>query len=346
MKNIVQITLLDRQDIYRMRCLGKSLREIAKVVNKAASSIKREIERNGAQSRQERRQKYWFQAALAQERMLLRRCRKRPRMRLKNMRVRRYVEQKLTGERIKGKLYPGLSPELISERISIDLAGESISHEAIYQWIFIEARHLIQYLERLGRYRRRRKRTENLGRKSNDLGTKIHISNRSDEANERKEFGHHERDCIVSCKEGRSALHACQERKTRHLSGRKIPDLKAESGKAAVVEMLRDRPLAARLSVAQDNGSENYKVESIEKILVGTKIFWCTPHAAWERGGIERANRTLRKVFSKGTNFDEVTEEEVQDAIWWYNNRPMTVLGGYTPQEMYDEEMTNLKKAA
>jgi IS30 family transposase len=260
------------------------------------------------------------------------------------MRIRYYVEQRLKGKYINGRYHPGLSPELISKRISIELPGESISHEAIYQWVLVEAKHLIKYLDRLGKYRRRRKRTENIGRKRISE-TKRHISARPEEANKRTELGHIERDAIESCKEGRSAVLNSVDRKTRYLRATLIADLKAKSGKDATIRMFRSEPQEAMRTMTNDNGSENGEQASIEAVL-GVEVFYCTPYAAWERGSVERANRTLRRIFPKGTNFDEVTEQDLQLAVQWYNNRPMKLLNGKTPAEAYQEELLKLKKAA
>lgn len=344
MKKKPQLNMLDRHDIYRMKQYGYSLRKIGRMLHRAPSTIKREIERNGPRSRQERRQKWWVQSALAQERMILRRARVRPRMRLKNMRIRRYVEQKLKGRVVNGKYYPGLSPELISTRISIELPGESISHEAIYQWILIEAKHLIKYLEKLGKYRRRRKRTELVGRKET-FENKKHISERPKEANKRLEIGHIERDAIESCREGTSAVLNSVDRKSRYLRARIIADLKAVNGRDATIEMLRSEPKVARRTITNDNGSENGRQDSIERVL-GVEVYNCSPYAPWQRGSVERANRTLRRIFPKGTNFDEITEEELQIGVDWYNNRPMKILKGKTPAEVHQEELLKYKKAA
>jgi len=262
-------------------------------------------------------------------------------MRLKNMRIRRYVEIQLQGQWVEGRYYPGLSPEQISLRIERDLPGEKISHEAIYQWIFSEARHLIGYLERLGKYRRRRSRTENVGRKRKLKEAKRHISERPEGANDRSELGHIERDAIVSARGGRAAILNSVDRKTRYMRALRIADLTAESGKEATIEMLRDEPRVACRSVTNDNGTENGGEASIEAVL-GIDIFTCTPYAPQERGSVERANRTLRRVFPKGTDFDEVSDEEVLLAVEWYNNRPLAILKGDTPSEAHQAELERL----
>lgn len=343
-KEINHLCLLERQELYRMWGIGWGIRRIARALGRNPTTILREIERNGPSNRLERRQPWYLQAVRAQERMLARRHTKRPRLRLKSMRIRNYVSEKLVGKKIGDRLFPGWTPEQIANRLPIDLPGKSISHEAIYQWIFTEATEFICCLERLGKYRRRRKRTENLGRKVKRNEDKQHISERPAAANDRSEFGHCERDSVVSAHPGKSALHNCLERKTRHLRATKIPNLSAQSGKQAVIRLFREQPPQARRSFTNDNGPENGEAHSIQ-LALGSEIYWCTPHAAWERGSIERANRTLRRIFPKGTNFDLVTEADVDNAVCWYNNRPMKVLGFRTPQEAYTEEIKLLANA-
>jgi IS30 family transposase len=348
----VKITLISRQDIYKMRSVGKSLREIAEYIGCDHSAISRELKRNGPRDKRERRSPWWVQAKLAQDRAEARKNKPRKkRIKLKSQEIQNLVIELITPKEVilpngKKLTLPGLSPQQISIEVSKRLPGQSISHEAIYQWIFSDARGLIPCLERLGAYKRRRKRTENVGRKRKRPATpKKHISDRSIAAESREEFGHRERDSIVSCKGGSGAIQNITERKTRYLTLVKLSDLTAKSGREATIRGLRNEPIESVKSIANDHGPEHQEWESVEKTL-GTEVLFCTPHASQERGSNERLNRTIRKVYPKGTNFEHVNDEELQIVGDWYNNRPLLVLGGNTPKEAYEEEIQKLKLAA
>jgi len=344
----IKISLISRQDIYKMRSEGKSLREIGEYLGCDHSAVSRELKRNGPRDRKEGRQPWWIQAKVAHDRAEARKKIPRSkRLKLKSIEVQKLVVELITPKEVilsdgRKLTLPGMSPKQISMEISKRLPGMSISHEAIYQWIFSDARELIPHLEKLGAYRRRRKRTENVGRKRKRPATpKKHVSERSLVGENREEFGHRERDSIVSCKEGRGAIQNITERKTRFVVLTKLDDLTAKSGREATIRTLRNEPLGSVLSIANDHGSEHQEWESVEKTLA-TQVLFCTPYASQERGSNERANRTIRKVYPKGTNFEAVKDEELKIVSDWYNNRPLVVLNGKTPKEAYDEELIRL----
>jgi IS30 family transposase len=350
-----RIDLISRQDIYQMRERGKSLREIGKQTGFHYSSISRELMRNGPRDRREECAPACVQASLAQKRAEKRqRVERRPRMRLKCPEIRQLVSELIKPEvRIlsngKQLILPGLTPEQIAAEVPKRLPGKSISHEAIYQYLLLVARELIQYLPKLGSCRRRRTRTEKVGRRKLRQAAvpKKHISQRPAAAETLEEFGHYERDAIVSCRGGEGGLQNIIERKSRYAKLRKLERLDAKTGREATIEALRfeAQRLKTVRSITNDNGSENLEWASIEKIL-GTEIYFCTAYAAYQRGINERSNETFRKVFPKGTNFADISAEEVAIVEAWYNNRPLGVLKYRTPKQVYDDEIALLGQKA
>ena len=151
-----KLTLIERQQIYRLRELCFGIREISRILNRAPSTVSRELRRNRPPGY---RWDSWSKAKYAHDLAL--KCRRKPRfrLRLKNFRIREYARE---------KLIIGWTPELIAGRISLDIAGESISHEAIYQYIYEEERSLIGFLPIAGkrgrapRARRKRRRPARL----------------------------------------------------------------------------------------------------------------------------------------------------------------------------------------
>jgi len=351
MKKKVPITLIRRQDIYMMRRDGKSLRDIALVVGCDHSAVSKELKRNGPRTSAERRAPAWAQAKLAHDRAEARKNEPRKkRVKLKSLEIQNLVVELITPQVVELKdgrtvTLPGLSPKQISMEVKKRLPGMSISHESIYRWIITDAPHLIPHLEKLGAYKRRRKRTEKVGRKRRQAAApKKALSERVPQAESRAEFGHRERDSIVSCAGGKGGVQNIIERKTRFMTLAKLDDLTAESGRVATIRSLRSEPPLSVLSIANDHGPEHQKWQSVEKVL-GTSVLFCSPYAAHERGSNERANRTLRKVYPKGTDFKDVTNEEVQIVAAWYNDRPLAVLGGRTPREAYEQEIRDLPPA-
>ena len=181
-KEYKQLTVEEREKIALLKGWGKSIRGIARLVGRDHSTISRELRRNHCPVN-------WTvyrpsRAQLSAEKRN-RAARKHPR--LKEDRIRSYVEEKL-------KL--GWSPEQISGRLEIENPPLRISYEAIYQWLYSEAKHLIVYLAR--RHRRRYKRPACRKHQSLRIPRRIGIDQRPQEINQRQSFGHWESDSMVS----------------------------------------------------------------------------------------------------------------------------------------------------
>lgn len=338
-----QMNLSDRQFLYMMKQDQVSIRRTADFLDREPSTISRELKKNGPQNRAERRISFWEQAKLAQTRVELRRHRTRGRrFRIPDAAIRKYIVEKLKPQEVNGKKLWGWTPKMISARISGELPGKSISHETIYAWIHFEARHLLYYLIKLSKYKRRKSRSEKLGRKKN-FGQQTSkgrpISERPEHVLQNNEFGHVERDCMVSCRGGKAALMNFIERKTRYMFLVKLENLTSAEGRKAAIKVLRDLDWLSTMT--NDNGTENGDADWIE-IATGVLVYRCDPYSPHQRGINERANGTIRKVLPKGTNFDNITAEDVKIIQDWYNNRPLGVLGYLTPQEALDKELAAL----
>ena len=144
MKSRKKLSLVERQQIYMFQEQGYGIREISRRVRRNASTISRELKRN-------RPPGYnwdsWSKAKYANDLAMKRRRKPRFRLRLKNLRIRRYVSEKVE---------LGWTPELISGRIGMELVGEEISHEAVYQYVYQDARELIEHLPVAGKRGRAR----------------------------------------------------------------------------------------------------------------------------------------------------------------------------------------------
>ena len=328
-----KLTLVERHWIYKHQNEGCGVNEIARRVNRSPSCISRELRINKPPP-------YctdaYSKAKAAHDRATTRRDQpRRGRVRLKGVAVQSIVQKAIKAKK---------TPEKVSARLLLE-NGISLSHEAIYRWIYEVQRDLIQYLTRQGRrYRRNaRKRSRALRQPA---APKLSIEKRSKAANERSEFGHWEVDTIVS-KQSTACLLVLQERLSRYFFVVKLPACSADEARSAVIRLLL--PLCKDdmvKSLTCDNGPENWGHDEISRAL-GLPVYFCHPYCSSERGGVENRNGVLRRFFPKKTNFDLVSNEEITQVWDDLVNRPMRCLGYLTPYEIFHQTFVPiLEKAA
>ncbi len=174
------------------------------------------------------------------------------------------------------------------------------------------------------------------------------IENRPKEVKDRETFGHWEMDSVIGKRGSKAALVVLTERLTRYGLVFKVPDHTMES----VVRVL-DR-LERRMgkdfrqvfqSITVDNGSEFQDCAGMERSLrrrtPRTRIYYCHPYSASERGSNENMNRIVRRFFPKGTSFDEVTAAQVAQAENWMNSYPRAILGWRSAGALFEEHLAN-----
>ena len=302
-----------------------SLRTIAKGLNRSVSSVSRELKRNFPQEHKV------YTPRLAHERALVKRkCRGR-KDRLKNETIRSYVVSHLKQK---------WSPEQISGRIKLDL-NANISHEAIYQFIYSRVRNGSNLtkpgLEDLRPYlrRRRRIRLPHGARKCQRIfKTKgISIDERPIMVNERKRIGDWEGDSVES-KNHKPGINTLVERKVGLVFISRLKNKTSSATTKAMTDRFRLVPENLKLTVTLDNGFENSDWKGIEK-ETGLKCYYAHPYHSWERGTNENTNGLIRDYFPKKTDFDLITDEEIQWVEYQLNNRPRKRLGWRTPLEVW-----------
>lgn len=172
------------------------------------------------------------------------------------------------------------------------------------------------------------------------------IENRPEEIKKRESFGHWEMDSIMGCKGSQKALLVLTERRTRMGIVVLLEDHTAASVVRAINRLERRMgKLFYKLfkSITVDNGCEFQDFEGIEashkRKGKRTIVFFCHPYSAYERGSNENMNRLIRRFFPKGTNFDNVTKEQVAAAERWVNNYPRRLLGWNSAADLFDEEI-------
>lgn len=294
---------------------GKSARHIARILRRSPSSICREIHRNA------RRRGYFARAA--QDRAASRKSAASRRPRLKSPRLRSYIDAKL---RLRW------SPELIAGRVRLDLPGFSISHEAVYQWIYAQARHLIRFLPKVHRKRMRRGYVKGKHSKPRIPG-RTPISKRPASVALRRVPGHWEVDTVGNYKTRRVLL-VIHERKTRLTKLRILARRGSAELRRSLVAALRSLPPSLRRSLTFDNGTENCDHLLINDTL-GTRSFFCAPFHSWEKGSIENSNGILRLVIPKSYNLNGLSHARLRQIERWLNSRPKKCLAFRTPAELF-----------
>jgi IS30 family transposase len=189
-------------------------------------------------------------------------------------------------------------------------------------------------------HRRRRKKTGRRVNRSKPQG-RVPITARPQGASDRTEFGHWEGDSIIGATK-HAAIRTEIERKTRYLMARLVPGTTSQGALDAQLSMFKPLPKAARKSTCCDNGPEHAKWVDLKRKL-GAMTYFAAPCHSWERGANERANGLIRRYWPKRTNFEQVTPQELQDAVNEINNRPMAILGYLTPAEAFQTELDQLK---
>ncbi len=322
------LNIWEREKIQELLWQKKSVRFIAKELMRPPSSISREIKRNKPPIQGNDTPR------LANERALLKRKSRGRKLRLKSLFIRRYVV---------GHLKTGYSPEQIAGRLHLEHPKESISHEAIYQYIYhlvyrggdgyMKPHHpdLRRYLKR--RHKRRVKQGVRKGQRIfRHKGASIEL--RPKEAERRKTIGHWEGDSMVS-KKSRVGLNTLVERKTGLVLISKIKDKSMQETATTVVRPLQSLP---RKTLTLDNGTENFGYDLIEQEL-HISCYFAHPYCSGERGTNENTNGLIRWYFPKGTDFATIPDEMIHSVEVALNNRPRKRLGWKTPLEAFNESV-------
>jgi IS30 family transposase len=374
----------EREEIGLLRAQEVGVREIARRLGRAPSTISREVCRNAAT----RGGRLEYRASVAQWKA--ERAARRPKTAklAGNDRLRGYVQDRLDGQvpqpeapagpgsrarpgRGRGRGRPrrwvqAWSPEQIANRLPVDFPDDEsmrISQEAIYQALYVQGRGALRReltaCLRTGRaVRVPRARTR--GRRGKPfLSPEVMIAQRPAEVADRAVPGHWEGDLILGT--GGSAIGTLVERSTRftmllHLprmtaaavagAGRR-PALAGHGAQAvrdAIAETITTLPEQLRRSLTWDQGSEMAQHAQL-RIDTGVAVYFCDPHSPWQRGSNENTNGLLRQYFPKGTGLSRYTPADLQAVAAALNTRPRKTLGWKTPAEALDEHLRSAPQA-
>ncbi|MEX6625290.1 IS30 family transposase [Tenacibaculum salmonis] len=246
-------------------------------------------------------------------------------------------------------VYKGLlsnwTPEQISGRLKELYPNNpimSISHEAIYRHIYTRPqaslnKKLIKLLVRKKTRRRPHKKKRGGGSK---IINQVSIDNRPKHIELRDEVGHWEGDLIIG-KDHKSAIGTIVERKTRFTLIIKLKSKKAMEVANQFSKILNKLNPIYKKSMTYDNGIEMARHQKITQ-KTGMKIYFAHPYSSWERGTNENTNGLIRRYLPKGTNFNEISQNQLQIIQQKLNNRPRKIIAYKTPKEMMDIEIKNI----
>ena len=307
------LTQAERDQIAVWRGRGLSLRLIARKLNRSHTTLSREVERNWGSD------DYYPCTAQKKAHQRLELSHRSPRLKSVSLReaVWHLLERRWSPELIAGHL-PLVRPEL-----------PSISHEAIYQWIYHERRDLIAYLARSHIKRGHRRYTH---QRRISIPRRTSVDERPAAIALRQEPGHWETDLLVG--DGSQALQVLVERSSRYCLLRKIPAKSASHSRAAVTLLLSQVPAHLRRSITYDNGPENAEHLVLNEDL-GLCSYFCQPYHSWEKGTVENTNGLIRRFIPKRTPIETVPEASIVVIQNWLNDRPRKILSFKTPRAVF-----------
>jgi transposase, IS30 family len=371
------LSFAEREEIALLRARGCGAREVGRLIGRSASTISRELRRNAAT----RGGGLEYRATTAQWHADRRASRPKPAKLAVNPRLREYVQDRLSGaiERPDGTRVAGpdvrwigrrhgrrkdrrwarsWSPEQIANRLRVEFPDDEsmrISHEAIYQSLYVQGRGALRReltaCLRTGRALRvPRARTR--GRGKQFVSDEVLISERPAEVEDRAVPGHWEGDLILG--QGSSAIGTLVERTTRfamllHLppmagqgprvkNGPALAGHGAEAVRDAIAAAITTLPEQLRRSLTWDQGAEMAQHAQL-RIETGLPVYFCDPHSPWQRGTNENTNGLLRQYFPKGTDLARHSPEDLAAVAAALNSRPRKTLGWRTPAEALDEQL-------
>ncbi len=379
------LSFVEREEIAILHAQHVGVREIARRLRRSASTVSRELRRNAST----RSNAVVYRATTAQWHAERRATRPKVCKLAADDALREYVQERLAGAiaRPNGDVVPGpdarwigrrhgrrqdrrwakaWSPAQIANRLRIDFPDDDsmrISHEAIYQALYVQGRgalkrELVACLRTGRALRVPRARTQ--GRGKQFVTSEVMVSERPAEADDRAVPGHWEGDLILGLES--SAIGTLVERTTRftmllHLprmhghgnqprakNGPALTGHGAEAVRDAITASITTLPEQLRRSLTWDQGAEMAQHAQL-RIDTGLTIYFCDPQSPWQRGTSENTNGLLRQYFPRGTDLARHTHEDLEAVALALNSRPRKTLGWKTPAEALDDLLRSNEQA-
>jgi IS30 family transposase len=318
------LTLTEREEISRGIAAGRPVRATARTLGRSASTVSREISRNGGSAR------YRAEAAdkLAWKRAL------RPKV------CRLAIHGQLR-QAVVRKLELDWSPQQIAgwlKRVYPETEAWRVSHETIYRSLYVQARgvlkqELMAHLRSQRRFRRSRHATAKADQRGR-IPDAVSISERPASVEDRAVPGHWEGDLLCGSKN--SYIVTLVERHTRYVMLAKVPNRETQTVVNALIRQARKLPDELYRSLTWDRGKElaDHKRFTMETDI---DVYFCDPQSPWQRGSNENTNRLLRQYFPKGTDLAPHSQAQLDRVARQLNERPRKTLDFHSPAERFSQ---------
>lgn len=314
------LTREERDRIAQLVHQGYQQKEIARLLQRSPATISRELTRNGTGGQ------YW--AAQAQQ-TAERRRQERP--------LCRKLDVAENEQAVRQGLSHEWSPEQIAGRMKLDHPDDpqrQVSPQTIYTWIAKDdqAEHWKSFLRRRGKRPFRRKKPAGIG---------APIAGRPGVIEQRLRVGDFEGDTVLG-PPGTGGLATLVDRKSRYTIIVKIRCKEADHVHQKIRERLKQLDEERRHSLTLDNGSEFARCGRLEKHLE-LQLYLADPGCPYQRGTNENTNGLIRQYYPKGTDFRDISHQDVRRVENLLNTRPRECLGFRTPHEVFfgDDQSTD-----
>jgi IS30 family transposase len=322
----IALTLAEREEISRAVAEGQSVRSIAARLDRAPSTVSREIKRNGGRAN--------YRAAEADDAAWNRA------LRPKACKLR---EDRALARTVADKLRLLWSPEQIAGWLKHTYPREShrVSHETIYRSLFIQARgalkkELLQHLRRTRGMRRSRHYTQKTTDTHGRIIDAVSISERPAAVEDRAVPGHWEGDLLFGDRS--SQIATLVERQTRYVMLVKVASNDTATVVNALIKNARKLPQELYKSLTWDRGHE---MAGHKRFTLATdiQVYFCDPRSPWQRGSNENTNGLLRQYLPKGIDISSYSQAKLNAVARQLNERPRKTLGYQTPAEMFSQSV-------
>lgn len=323
-RSCLALTLEEREEISRAVVADQSIRSIAAGLGRSASTISREIRRNGGQE--------CYRASQADQAAWDRAHRPK---------VCKLAQNRALAQIVTSKLQALWSPEQIAGWLKHTYPCHReyhVSHETIYRSLFIQARgalkkELLEHLRRTRGMRRSRhhtQKTDNHGR----ITDTVSISERPAEAEDRAVPGHWEGDLLFGS--GNTQIATLVERQSRYVMLMKVASKDTETVINALIKNARKLPQELYKSLTWDRGKEMADHKRFT-LATNIQVYFCDPQNPWQRGSNENTNGLLRQYFPKGTDISVYSQTKLNAVARQLNERPRKTLGFETPADIFNQ---------
>lgn len=322
------LTAAEREEISRAVVAGSSIRSIALSLGRAASTISRELKRNGGQDAYratQADQAAWDRAHRPKD------C--------------KLVLNRAAAQLVAEKLQQKWSPQQIAGWLKRNYPNDSsyqVSHETIYRSLFVQARgalkkELLAHLRRTRAMRRSRHHThkkDNRGR----IRDTVSISERPACVEDRAVPGHWEGDLLCGSKN--SQIATLVERNTRYVMLVKVAGKDTETVINALIKNARKLPQELYKTLTWDRGKEMADHRRFS-LSTDINVYFCDPHSPWQRGTNENTNGLLRQYFPKGIDLADYSQAKLNSVARQLNNRPRKTLDYETPADRFSQSVAS-----